>query len=75
MFSSLVTCSEARWRCPWWSYQHSADGRVYRGVVRVAVEAVLVWRAVTYGTVILFEVVKVWQASGRGAKQAFLGSS
>jgi hypothetical protein len=37
------------------------------------VEAVLVWLAVTYGTVILFEVVKIWQASERSAKQVFLG--
>jgi hypothetical protein len=37
------------------------------------VEAVLVWLAVTYGTVILFEAVKIWQASGRKAKEAFLG--
>ena len=31
------------------------------------------WLAVSYGTVILFETVKVWQASGRPAKEAFLG--
>jgi hypothetical protein len=37
------------------------------------VEAVLVWLAVTYGTVILFEAVKIWQASGRPARDAFLG--
>jgi hypothetical protein len=29
---------------------------------------------VTYGTVILFEAVKIWQASGRRAREAFLGS-
>jgi hypothetical protein len=32
-----------------------------------------VWIAVTYATVIVFEVVKVWQASGRKAKDVFLG--
>jgi hypothetical protein len=30
---------------------------------------------VTYGTVVLFEVVKIWQASGRRAREAFLGPS
>ncbi len=38
------------------------------------IEAVFVWLAVAYGTVILFETVKIWQASGRSAKEAFLGS-
>jgi hypothetical protein len=32
-----------------------------------------VWLAVAYGTVILFEVVKIWQASGRLARDVFLG--
>ena len=39
------------------------------------IEAVLVWLAVTYGTVILFEAVKIWQASGRRAREMFLGST
>jgi len=34
-----------------------------------------VWIAVSYATVIVFEVVKIWQASGRKAKDAFLGAS
>ncbi len=60
----------------WWNYQHGAMMGVFIGAWSgLPVEAVLVWLAVTYGTVILFEVVKVWQASGRRAKQAFLGSS
>jgi hypothetical protein len=37
------------------------------------IEAVMVWMAVTYGTVILFEGVKIWQASERSAKDVFLG--
>jgi hypothetical protein len=37
------------------------------------IEAVCVWIAVTYGTVIVFEVFKLWQASGKTAKRAFLG--
>jgi hypothetical protein len=58
----------------WWNYQHRAMMGVFIGAWSgLPIEAVLVWLAVTYGTVILFEVVKVWQASGRGAKEAFLG--
>jgi hypothetical protein len=58
----------------WWNYQHGAMLGVFIGAWSgLPVEAVLVWLAVTYGTVILFEVVKIWQASGRRAKEAFLG--
>jgi len=37
------------------------------------IEAVCVWIAVTYATAIVFEVVKLWQASERPAKDAFFG--
>jgi hypothetical protein len=30
--------------------------------------------AVTYGTTIVFEAMKLWQASGRMVREAFLGS-
>ena len=60
----------------WWNYQHGAMMGVFIGTwAGLPIEAVLVWLAVTYGTVILFEVVKIWQASGRRAKEAFLGPS
>jgi hypothetical protein len=60
----------------WWNYQHPAMMGVFIGAWSgLPMEAVLVWLVVTYGTVILFEVVKIWQASGRGAKEAFLGYS
>jgi hypothetical protein len=59
----------------WWNYQRGAMVGVFIGAWSgLPIEAVLVWLAVTYGTVILFEVVKIWLASGRRAKQAFLGS-
>jgi len=38
-----------------------------------SIEAVCVWIAVASGTVIVFETFKLWQASGRAAKHAFLG--
>ena len=59
----------------WWNYQHRAMMGVFIGAwADLPVEAVLVWLAVTYGTVIMFEVVKIWQASGRPAKAAFMGT-
>lgn len=60
----------------WWNYQHHAMMGIFIGAWSdLPVEAVLVWLAVTYGTVILFEAVKIWQASERPAKSIFLGQS
>jgi hypothetical protein len=36
-------------------------------------EAVVVWMAVSYATTIVYEIVKLWQASGKRARHAFLG--
>ena len=37
------------------------------------IEAVCVWMAVSYSTTIIFEIIKLWLASGKTAKAAFLG--
>jgi hypothetical protein len=58
----------------WWNYQHRAMMGIFIGAwSSLPIEAVVVWLAVTYATVIVFEAVKIWQASGRSARQAFLG--
>ena len=58
----------------WWGYQSKQMMGLSIGAwSRLPVEAVCVWIAVTYATVIVFEVVKIWQASERPAKEAFLG--
>jgi len=58
----------------WWNYQHPSMMGVFIGAWSgLPIEAVFVWLAVTYGTVILFEAVKIWQSSERTAKQVFLG--
>jgi hypothetical protein len=58
----------------WWNYQHRAMMGLFIGAwADLPVEAVLVWIAVTYGTVILFEAVKIWQASERTMKEALIG--
>lgn len=58
----------------WWGYQQDQMLGVFIGAWSgLPIEAVWVWIAVTYATVIVFEVVKVWQASGRRARHAFFG--
>jgi hypothetical protein len=58
----------------WWNYQADAMlGLSITAWSRLPVEAVFVWIAVTWATVIVYEIVKRWQASGRPAKRAFLG--
>lgn len=58
----------------WWGYQpRQMMGLSIGAWWGLPIEAVCVWIAVTYATVIVFEVVKVWHASGKQARQAFLG--
>lgn len=58
----------------WWGYQpEEMMGLSIGAWAWLPIEAVCVWVAVTYGTVIVFEIFKLWQASGRTAKHAFLG--
>jgi hypothetical protein len=58
----------------WWDY----NPRMMTGIfidawTGLPVEAVVVWLAVTYATVIVYEVTKVYEASGKKARDAFLG--
>jgi hypothetical protein len=58
----------------WWGYQQKQMMGLFIGAWSgLPIEAVAVWIAVTYGTTIVFEVLKVWQASGKPARHAFLG--
>jgi hypothetical protein len=58
----------------WWGYRpEQMMGLSIGAWAGLPIEAVCVWIAVTYGTVIVFEVFKLWQASGKTAKRAFLG--
>jgi hypothetical protein len=57
----------------WWSYQPKQMLGMRIGAWSgLPIEAVCVWIAVTYATAIVFEIVKLWQASGRPAKDVFL---
>lgn len=58
----------------WWGFQHQQMIGLFIGAwYGLPIEEICVWIAVTYATVIVFEVVKLWQASGRTAKEALLG--
>jgi len=56
----------------WWGYQPRQMMGVFIGAwAGLPLEAVCVWIAVSYGTVIAFEVLKLWQASGKSVRWAF----
>jgi hypothetical protein len=58
----------------WWDYQPKQMIGLRIGAwAGLPIEAVCVWIAVTYATVTVFEIVKLWQASEKPAKDAFLG--
>ena len=58
----------------WWGYEPAAMVGIFIGAWSgLPIEAVLVWFAVTFTTVIVYEVIKIWQALGMRAKDAFFG--
>ena len=58
----------------WWGYEPEAMmGLTIGAWSNLPVEAVLVWCAVVFTTVIVYEVIKIWQALGIRAKEAFFG--
>jgi hypothetical protein len=58
----------------WWGYQPAQMMGIFvTAWDYLPVEAVCVWIAVSFQTVMVYEVVRRWQASGRKARHAFLG--
>jgi hypothetical protein len=58
----------------WWDYQpRQMMGLRIGAWSGLPIEAVCVWISVTYATAIVFETVKLWQASEKPARHAFLG--
>jgi hypothetical protein len=58
----------------WWEYQPRALLGLNIGAwSRLPIEAVCVWLAVTFTTVITYEVIKIWKALGTRALEAFFG--
>jgi hypothetical protein len=59
----------------WWNFQHRQMLGLFVGAWSgLPIEEVCVWIAVTYATVIVFEVIKVWLASERSVGEALLGN-
>lgn len=50
----------------WWGYQPKAMMGIFLTAWSgLPVEAVFVWLAVTYTAVIIYEVITIWQVSGK----------
>jgi hypothetical protein len=59
----------------WWNFQDAQMiGLRIVAWDRLPIEEVFIWIAVTYATVICYEIVKGWKSSGRRARHAFLGA-
>jgi len=58
----------------WWDFQDAAMiGVRITAWSHLPIEEVCVWVAVTYATVIVYEIVRRWQASGKRIRHALLG--
>lgn len=58
----------------WWGYQPGQMMGIFiTAWSYLPIEAVCVWVAVSFQTVMVYEVVKRWKASGKKARHAFLG--
>lgn len=58
----------------WWGYDPRwMIGGFITAWFGLPIEAVFVWLAVTFATVIVYETIKIWLASGRSARRAFFG--
>lgn len=58
----------------WWGYNYSQMLGITVGAwYKLPIEAVIVWLMVTFTTVIIYEVFKIWLNSNKKVKQAFFG--
>ena len=59
----------------WWNFQdRQMIGIRITAWSRLPVEEILVWLSVTYATVIVYEILKRWKASGRNLFHALIGN-
>jgi hypothetical protein len=58
----------------WWAFRPSAIiGLTVGAWSNLPIEEPCVWMAVTFTTIITYEVIKIWKALGAGAIEAFFG--
>jgi hypothetical protein len=66
---SLVWESTLALPYQWWGYQERAMMGLFIGAWHnLPIEAVILWFAVSYTTIIVFETIKIWVASGKALK-------
>jgi hypothetical protein len=59
----------------WWNFQdQQMIGLRITAWSRLPIEEIFVWTSVTYASVLVYETVKRWKASGRSAAHAFFGT-
>lgn len=60
----------------WWNFRDEQMlGIRITAWGELPIEEICLWLAVTYATVIVYETVKCWQASGKSMRHAFFGES
>lgn len=60
----------------WWNFQDAEMAGIrITAWSRLPIEEVYIWIAVTYASVIVYEIVKRWKGSGRSARDAFFGGA
>ncbi|MFL6529361.1 MAG: hypothetical protein ACJ8KX_02710, partial [Chthoniobacterales bacterium] len=58
----------------WWAFRDEAlIGLKISAWSNLPIEEPCVWMAVSFTTIIVYEVIKIWKALGRGALNAFFG--
>ncbi len=58
----------------WWGFEpRMMIGLTIGAWSGLPIEEVFLWFAVTFTTVVVFEILKIWRASGRGFLEALLG--
>ena len=59
----------------WWGFRHEAMLGFYVGAWNgLPIEEVILWFAVSYTSIIFYEAIKIWKASQKTFKQAFIGN-
>lgn len=60
----------------WWNYNHEMMIGIFVDAwSELPLEAVLVWLAVTYASVVVYEAMKIWRASGKSVREALVGGA
>ncbi|MDX1812592.1 MAG: hypothetical protein R3240_11625, partial [Gammaproteobacteria bacterium] len=60
----------------WWGFRpHAMLGFYIAAWNYLPVEEVIVWFSVSYTTIIVYEAIKIWKASQKPLRQAFIGNN